>query len=103
MFVSLFIINSQISYILTIFFEVNQKIAISILKRLGYQDVIIASNGREALDLMRKHKFDIIFVSKYLKEKKKREEYHNKQYVIDGFIYARNGWTRSYSLYNVRT
>ncbi|KAG0171384.1 hypothetical protein DFQ30_001067 [Apophysomyces sp. BC1015] len=32
---------------------VNQKIAISILKRLGYYDVVIASNGREALDMMR--------------------------------------------------
>jgi CheY-like chemotaxis protein len=42
---------------------VNQKIAISILKRLGYRDVIIAGNGREALDLMRTHKFDVIFVS----------------------------------------
>ncbi|KAI9244519.1 hypothetical protein EDC94DRAFT_530843 [Helicostylum pulchrum] len=40
----------------------NQKIAISILKRLGYQDVVIAGNGREALDLMRIHKFDVIFV-----------------------------------------
>ncbi|KAI7903793.1 uncharacterized protein BX663DRAFT_432841 [Cokeromyces recurvatus] len=41
----------------------NQKIAISILKRLGYQDVIIASNGREVLELMRIHKFDVIFVN----------------------------------------
>ncbi|KAF7724035.1 hypothetical protein EC973_001442 [Apophysomyces ossiformis] len=37
----------------------NQKIAISILKRLGYYDVMVASNGREALDLMRKMKFDM--------------------------------------------
>lgn len=44
---------------------VNQKIAISILKRLGYHDVIIAGNGREALDLMRVHKFDVIFVMYY--------------------------------------
>jgi CheY-like chemotaxis protein len=49
--------------LLLIFYIVNQKIAISILKRLGYQDVIIAGNGREALDLMRIHKFDVIFVS----------------------------------------
>ncbi|KAI9485745.1 MAG: hypothetical protein EXX96DRAFT_473681 [Benjaminiella poitrasii] len=41
----------------------NQKIAVSILKRLGYQDVIIAGNGREVLKLMRIYKFDVIFVS----------------------------------------
>lgn len=46
----------------------NQKIAISILKRLGYQDVVIASNGREALDLMRIHKFDVIFMDLYMPE-----------------------------------
>ncbi|KAG2198293.1 hypothetical protein INT47_003006 [Mucor saturninus] len=46
----------------------NQKIAISILKRLGYQDVIIAGNGREALDLMRVHKFDVIFMDLYMPE-----------------------------------
>ncbi|OAD78743.1 type IB hybrid histidine kinase [Phycomyces blakesleeanus NRRL 1555(-)] len=41
----------------------NQKIAISILKRLGYHDAVIANNGREALDLMRTTKFDVIFAS----------------------------------------
>ncbi|GAA5806111.1 hypothetical protein HPULCUR_011639 [Helicostylum pulchrum] len=46
----------------------NQKIAISILKRLGYQDVVIAGNGREALDLMRIHKFDVIFMDLYMPE-----------------------------------
>lgn len=46
----------------------NQKIAISILKRLGYQDVVIASNGRDALNLMRVHKFDVIFMDLYMPE-----------------------------------
>ncbi|KAI7863233.1 hypothetical protein BDF14DRAFT_1734401 [Spinellus fusiger] len=41
----------------------NQKIAISILKRLGYHDAVIANNGREVLDLMRTTKFDVIFAS----------------------------------------
>lgn len=44
---------------------VNQKIAISILKRLGYHDVVVANNGREVLELMREIKFDVIFVSGY--------------------------------------
>jgi CheY-like chemotaxis protein len=42
--------------------KVNQKIALSILKRLGYQDVTIASNGKEALDLILKQEFDVVFV-----------------------------------------
>lgn len=47
---------------------VNQKIAVSILKRLGFQDVIIAGNGREALELMRVHTFDVIFMDLYMPE-----------------------------------
>ncbi|KAI8381111.1 uncharacterized protein BYT42DRAFT_530794 [Radiomyces spectabilis] len=46
----------------------NQKIAISILKRLGYQDVTLANNGREVLELMRKTKFDLIFMDLYMPE-----------------------------------
>lgn len=42
----------------------NQKIAISILKRLGYTGVEIANNGREVLDAMRRTRFDVIFVSR---------------------------------------
>lgn len=42
---------------------VNQKIAISILKRLGYVDVAIANNGSEVLTLMKSSVFDVIFVS----------------------------------------
>lgn len=42
---------------------VNQKIAISILKRLGYVDVAIANNGSEVLTLMKTSVFDVIFVS----------------------------------------
>ncbi|KAI9264438.1 histidine kinase-like ATPase [Sporodiniella umbellata] len=42
----------------------NQKIAVSILKRLGYQDVTTAGNGKEALDLITKHDYDIVFVRK---------------------------------------
>ncbi|KAI8340993.1 histidine kinase-like ATPase [Choanephora cucurbitarum] len=41
----------------------NQKIAISILKRLGYVDVAIANNGSEVLTLMKTSVFDVIFVS----------------------------------------
>lgn len=66
MFVSIILYYEAISkYLFVLFFSplVNQKIAISILKRLGYQDVVIAGNGREALNLMRIHKFDVIFVS----------------------------------------
>lgn len=44
-------------------YPVNQKIAISILKRLGYSDVSIANNGREVLSLMQQTEFDIIFAS----------------------------------------
>lgn len=44
---------------------VNQKIAISILKRLGYVDVAIANNGKEVLSLMKTSVFDVIFVSAF--------------------------------------
>ncbi|KAG2223061.1 hypothetical protein INT45_008262, partial [Circinella minor] len=44
----------------------NQKIAISILKRLGYHDVMVANNGCEVLELMRKVKFDVIFMDLYM-------------------------------------
>ncbi|KAI8326790.1 hypothetical protein EDC96DRAFT_534036 [Choanephora cucurbitarum] len=46
----------------------NQKIAISILKRLGYVDVVIASHGREVLELMRHTSFDVIFMDLYMPE-----------------------------------
>ncbi|KAI8144869.1 hypothetical protein BJV82DRAFT_606535 [Fennellomyces sp. T-0311] len=46
----------------------NQKIAISILKRLGYHDVMVANNGCEVLELMRKVKFDVIFMDLYMPE-----------------------------------
>ncbi|KAG0798138.1 hypothetical protein G6F22_004516 [Rhizopus arrhizus] len=46
----------------------NQKIALSILKRLGYQDVTTAGNGREALELMIKHDYDVIFMDLYMPE-----------------------------------
>ncbi|KAI8340278.1 hypothetical protein BC941DRAFT_419982 [Chlamydoabsidia padenii] len=46
----------------------NQKIAISILKRLGYHDVVVTNNGKEALDIMRKIKFDVIFMDLYMPE-----------------------------------
>ncbi|KAI7884689.1 hypothetical protein K492DRAFT_158092 [Lichtheimia hyalospora FSU 10163] len=46
----------------------NQKIAISILKRLGYHDVVVANNGREVLELMREIKFDVIFMDLYMPE-----------------------------------
>ncbi|KAI8090537.1 hypothetical protein BDF21DRAFT_411489 [Thamnidium elegans] len=46
----------------------NQKIAISILKRLGYIDVAIANNGKEVLSLMRSSVFDVIFMDLYMPE-----------------------------------
>ncbi|CAO3672040.1 unnamed protein product [Umbelopsis ramanniana] len=46
----------------------NQKIAISILKRLGYTGVEIANNGREVLDAMRRSRFDLIFMDLYMPE-----------------------------------
>lgn len=53
------------------FYIVNQKIAISILKRLGYIDVAIANNGKEVLSLMKTSVFDVIFVSILIYKKKK--------------------------------
>ncbi|KAG1122242.1 hypothetical protein G6F42_011666 [Rhizopus arrhizus] len=47
---------------------VNQKIAISILKRLGYVDVAIANNGSEVLTLMKTSVFDVIFMDLYMPE-----------------------------------
>lgn len=46
----------------------NQKIAISILKRLGYIDVVIANNGKEVLSLMKNSVFDVIFMDLYMPE-----------------------------------
>ncbi|RCI04237.1 hypothetical protein CU098_001561, partial [Rhizopus stolonifer] len=46
----------------------NQKIAISILKRLGYIDVAIANNGKEVLSLMKTSVFDVIFMDLYMPE-----------------------------------
>ncbi|KAG1055993.1 hypothetical protein G6F43_002084 [Rhizopus delemar] len=46
----------------------NQKIAISILKRLGYIDVAIANNGKEVLNLMKTSVFDVIFMDLYMPE-----------------------------------
>ncbi|KAI8047966.1 uncharacterized protein B0P05DRAFT_565088 [Gilbertella persicaria] len=46
----------------------NQKIAISILKRLGYIDVAIANNGSEVLTLMKSSVFDVIFMDLYMPE-----------------------------------
>ncbi|OBZ89876.1 Hybrid signal transduction histidine kinase J [Choanephora cucurbitarum] len=46
----------------------NQKIAISILKRLGYVDVAIANNGSEVLTLMKTSVFDVIFMDLYMPE-----------------------------------
>ncbi|ORZ17403.1 hypothetical protein BCR42DRAFT_31460 [Absidia repens] len=46
----------------------NQKIAVSILKRLGYHDVVVTNNGKEALEVMRKIKFDVIFMDLYMPE-----------------------------------
>ncbi|CAO3597602.1 unnamed protein product [Absidia cylindrospora] len=46
----------------------NQKIAISILKRLGYHDVVVTNNGKEALDIMQKIKFDVVFMDLYMPE-----------------------------------
>ncbi|KAG1470440.1 hypothetical protein G6F56_002685 [Rhizopus delemar] len=46
----------------------NQKIAVSILKRLGYQAVTTAGNGKEALDLITKHDYDIVFMDLYMPE-----------------------------------
>ncbi|KAI8078841.1 uncharacterized protein BX664DRAFT_269745 [Halteromyces radiatus] len=48
----------------------NQKIAVSILKRLGYHDVVVTNNGKEALEIMQKIKFDVIFVSKWMRWEK---------------------------------
>ncbi|KAI9265926.1 hypothetical protein BY458DRAFT_534125 [Sporodiniella umbellata] len=50
----------------------NQKIAISILKRLGYIDVAIANNGKEVLSLMKTSVFDVIFVGLRLPQHKYR-------------------------------
>ncbi|KAI7905410.1 uncharacterized protein BX663DRAFT_499625 [Cokeromyces recurvatus] len=46
----------------------NQKIAVSILKRLGYIDVSIANNGKEVLTLMKTSVFDVIFMDLYMPE-----------------------------------
>ncbi|KAI8997243.1 hypothetical protein BDB01DRAFT_26550 [Pilobolus umbonatus] len=48
--------------------DLNQKIAISILKRLGYTDVTVAGNGREVIEKMRKSPFDVIFMDLYMPE-----------------------------------
>lgn len=61
----------MLSFFFTI---VNQKIAISILKRLGYIDVAIANNGKEVLSLMKTSVFDVIFVSILIYEEEKKSK-----------------------------
>jgi signal transduction histidine kinase/DNA-binding response OmpR family regulator len=41
---------------------VNQKVAIALLKKLGYQDVTVAGNGVEAIDCLKKTKFDLVLM-----------------------------------------
>lgn len=65
-------------------YVVNQKIAISILKRLGYIDVAIANNGKEVLSLMKTSVFDVIFVRQTRNKRKKKLT----QELIDGSLHA---------------
>jgi signal transduction histidine kinase/DNA-binding response OmpR family regulator/HPt (histidine-containing phosphotransfer) domain-containing protein len=41
---------------------VNQKVAIALLKKLGYQDVTVAGNGVEAIDCLKNNKFDLVLM-----------------------------------------
>lgn len=41
---------------------INQKVAISLLSSLGYNDVEIANNGEEAVDMVNRKAYDIIFM-----------------------------------------
>lgn len=41
---------------------INQKVAVSLLSSLGYHDVEIANNGEEAVDMVNKKAYDIIFM-----------------------------------------
>ncbi len=41
--------------------KINQRLALKVLKKLGY-DATIAENGKEAIDMMEKQSFDIIFM-----------------------------------------
>jgi CheY-like chemotaxis protein len=41
---------------------VNQKVAIALLKKLGYQDVTVAGNGVEAIDCLKNGKFDLVLM-----------------------------------------
>ncbi len=41
---------------------VNQKVAMRVLKRLGYQNITIVQNGSEAVELMQQDRFDLILM-----------------------------------------
>jgi CheY-like chemotaxis protein len=46
---------------------INQKVAQSIFKNIGYE-IEIAKNGAEAVEMMQKHKFDVIFMDLLMPE-----------------------------------
>jgi len=46
----------------------NQKVAISLLKNLNYKDVIIAENGRKAVELYKTQRFDLILMDGQMPE-----------------------------------
>ncbi|MFA6063139.1 MAG: response regulator [Gallionella sp.] len=41
---------------------VNQKVAVALLKKLGYQDVMVAGDGEEAIEWLKKDKFDLVLM-----------------------------------------
>jgi len=48
--------------------SINQKVAISILKNLKHRDVIIAENGKKAVELYKTQKFDLILMDGQMPE-----------------------------------
>ena len=58
---------SELSILLAEDNLINQKVAQSIFKNIGYE-IDIAKNGREAVELMEKDKYDVIFMDLLMPE-----------------------------------
>lgn len=46
--------------------KINQKVALAILKRLGYPNVAVAENGQEALDALQQESFDVTLLDVHM-------------------------------------
>ena len=78
--------------------KVNQKIAVGVLKKLGYENVDIAENGLKVIDKLDKGSvYDVILVrlniiSMYCFPLCHGQNIEQLTFIVDGRFYAGHGW-----------